>query len=53
MKLSISTLQGGDAKEVASSVAAISNKKLKFEKESNASKKKKGNDFFCTRITNS
>ncbi|XP_041994896.1 eukaryotic translation initiation factor 3 subunit J-A-like [Salvia splendens] len=40
MRLSLTSLKGADAKEVASSVTAIANEKIKAEKEANASKKK-------------
>ncbi|KAF8407558.1 hypothetical protein HHK36_006692 [Tetracentron sinense] len=40
MRLSTSSLKAADAKEVASSVTAIANEKLKVEKEANAGKKK-------------
>lgn len=40
MRLSMSSLKGADAKEIASSVTAIANEKIKAEKEANASKKK-------------
>lgn len=39
----MTALKGADAKEIASSVTAIANEKIKAEKEANASKKK-GND---------
>ncbi|XP_054814035.1 LOW QUALITY PROTEIN: uncharacterized protein LOC129314576 [Prosopis cineraria] len=42
MRLSVASLKGSDAKEIASSVTAIANEKLKAEKEANASKKKTG-----------
>lgn len=42
MRLSLTTLKGADAKEVASSVTAIANEKIKAEKELNAGKKKTG-----------
>ncbi|XP_059665716.1 uncharacterized protein LOC132311691 [Cornus florida] len=42
MRLSMTTLKAADAKEVASSVTAIANEKLKAEKEANAGKKKTG-----------
>jgi translation initiation factor 3 subunit J len=42
MRLSISNLKAAEAKEVASSVTAIANEKLKTEKEANAGKKKSG-----------
>ncbi|KAJ8498405.1 hypothetical protein OPV22_008957 [Ensete ventricosum] len=41
-RLSMSSLKAADAKEVASSVTAIANEKLKAEKEANAGKKKQG-----------
>ncbi|KAL0442825.1 UNVERIFIED_CONTAM: hypothetical protein Slati_2005200 [Sesamum latifolium] len=40
MRLSLTSLKGADAKEVASSVTAIANEKIKAEKEANAGKKK-------------
>ncbi|KAK2972928.1 hypothetical protein RJ640_015643 [Escallonia rubra] len=42
MRLSMVSLKVADAKEVASSVSAIANEKLKAEKEANAGKKKTG-----------
>ncbi|XP_043701784.1 eukaryotic translation initiation factor 3 subunit J-like [Telopea speciosissima] len=42
IRLSLTTLKAADAKEVASSVSAIANEKLKAEKEANAGKKKTG-----------
>lgn len=42
MRLSTTSLKAADAKEVASSVTAIANEKLKVEKEANAGKKKTG-----------
>ncbi|KAM7484968.1 hypothetical protein LguiA_000977 [Lonicera macranthoides] len=42
MRLSMTSLKASDAKEVASSVTAIANEKLKAEKEANAGKKKTG-----------
>lgn len=42
MRLSMTTLKASDAKEVASSVTAIANEKLKAEKEAAAGKKKTG-----------
>ncbi|GFS39480.1 translation initiation factor eIF3 subunit [Actinidia rufa] len=39
MRLSMTSLKGADAKEVASSVTAIANEKIKAEKEANAGKK--------------
>lgn len=42
MRLSMTSLKAADAKEVASSVTAIANEKLKAEKEANAGKKKTG-----------
>lgn len=41
-KLSITALKAGDAKEIASSVAAIANEKLKSEKEAKVGKLKIG-----------
>ncbi|XP_051128555.1 uncharacterized protein LOC127249668 isoform X1 [Andrographis paniculata] len=40
MRLSMTSLKGADAKEVASSITAIANEKIKAEKEANAGKKK-------------
>ncbi|KAG6579039.1 Eukaryotic translation initiation factor 3 subunit J, partial [Cucurbita argyrosperma subsp. argyrosperma] len=40
MRLSMTSLKAADAKEVASSVTALANEKLKAEKEANAGKKK-------------
>ncbi|PIN10833.1 Translation initiation factor eIF3, p35 subunit [Handroanthus impetiginosus] len=40
MRLSLTNLKGADVKEVASSVTAIANEKIKAEKEANAGKKK-------------
>ncbi|KAJ6844769.1 eukaryotic translation initiation factor 3 subunit J-like isoform X1 [Iris pallida] len=42
MRLSMSSLKAADAKDIASSVTAIANEKLKAEKEANAGKKKQG-----------
>ncbi|KAL3522185.1 hypothetical protein ACH5RR_015019 [Cinchona calisaya] len=42
MRLSMTTLKGADAKDVASSITAIANEKIKAEKEANAGKKKAG-----------
>ncbi|XP_009418137.2 uncharacterized protein LOC103998400 [Musa acuminata AAA Group] len=42
VRLSMTSLKAADAKEVASSVTAIANEKLKAEKEANAGKKKQG-----------
>ncbi|XP_010271907.1 PREDICTED: eukaryotic translation initiation factor 3 subunit J-like [Nelumbo nucifera] len=42
MRLSMTALKAADAKEVASSITAIANEKLKAEKEANAGKKKTG-----------
>ncbi|KAH9612006.1 hypothetical protein KSS87_004021, partial [Heliosperma pusillum] len=42
MRLSMTSLKAADAKEVASSVTAVANEKLKAEKEANAGKKKGG-----------
>lgn len=44
----MSSLKAADAKEVASSITAIANEKLKAEKEANAGKKKAGKHFFFT-----
>ncbi|KZV51984.1 eukaryotic translation initiation factor 3 subunit J-like [Dorcoceras hygrometricum] len=40
MRLSMASLKGSDAKDVASSITAIANEKIKAEKEANAGKKK-------------
>ncbi|KAH1152339.1 hypothetical protein AAZX31_16G192000 [Glycine max] len=42
MRLSTISLKGADAKDIASSVTAIANEKIKAEKEANAGKKKIG-----------
>ncbi|XP_073058676.1 uncharacterized protein [Primulina eburnea] len=42
MRLSLTSLRGADAKEVASSVTAVANEKIKAEKEASGSKKKVG-----------
>ncbi|KAL3615052.1 hypothetical protein CASFOL_040713 [Castilleja foliolosa] len=42
MRLSMVSLKGSDAKDVASSITAIANEKIKVEKEANAGKKKTG-----------
>lgn len=42
MRVSMTHLKASDAKDVASSVTAIANEKLKAEKEANAGKKKTG-----------
>ncbi|VFQ88563.1 unnamed protein product [Cuscuta campestris] len=42
MRLAMTSLKGQDAKEVASSVTAVANEKIKAEKEANAGKKKTG-----------
>ncbi|GER53036.1 eukaryotic translation initiation factor 3subunit J [Striga asiatica] len=42
MRLSMTSLKGADAKEIASSITAIANEKIKAEKEANAGKKKTG-----------
>ncbi|CAH9082480.1 unnamed protein product [Cuscuta europaea] len=42
MRLAMTSLKGQDAKELASSVTAIANEKIKSEKEANAGKKKTG-----------
>lgn len=54
MRLSMTSLKATDAKDVASSITAIANEKLKLEKEANAGKKKTGINkfdsffiFFC------
>ena len=51
MRLSMTSLKAADAKEVASSVTAIVNEKLKAEKEANAGKKKTGMQFFTSLLT--
>ena len=45
MRLSMTSLKGADAKEIASSITAIANEKIKAEKEANAGKKKTGMYF--------
>ncbi|KAL3624942.1 hypothetical protein CASFOL_031610 [Castilleja foliolosa] len=42
MRLSMVSLKGSDAKDVASSITAIVNEKIKVEKEANAGRKKTG-----------
>ncbi|XP_073279942.1 uncharacterized protein [Primulina huaijiensis] len=42
MRLSLTSLRGADAKEVASSVTAVANEKIKAEKEASGGKKKVG-----------
>ncbi|KAL5698575.1 hypothetical protein ACHQM5_029599 [Ranunculus cassubicifolius] len=42
MRLSMTSLKGAEAKEVASSITAIANEKIKAEKEATAGKKKTG-----------
>ncbi|XP_019443265.1 PREDICTED: eukaryotic translation initiation factor 3 subunit J-like [Lupinus angustifolius] len=42
MRLSMTSLNGADAKDIASSVTTIANEKIKAEKEANAGKKKGG-----------
>lgn len=42
----MTSLKGADAKEIASSITAIANEKLKAEKEANAGKKKTGKSFW-------
>ena len=42
MRLSMNSLKAADAKDIATSVSAIANEKLKAEKEANAGKKKVG-----------
>lgn len=42
MRLSMTSLKAADSKEVASSVTAVANEKLKAEKEAAAGKKKTG-----------
>lgn len=46
MRLSMTTLKAPDAKDVASSISAIANEKLKAEKEAMAGKKKTGTILF-------
>ena len=46
MRLSMTSLKAADAKEIASSVTAIANEKLKAEKEAAAGKKKTGINTF-------
>lgn len=43
MRLSMTSLKAADAKEIASSITALANEKLKAEKEATAGKKKTGN----------
>ena len=45
IRLAMTNLKAADAKDVASSVSAIANEKLKAEKEANAGKKKTGMSF--------
>ena len=45
MRLSMNSLKAADAKDVASSITAIANEKLKLEKEATAGKKKTGKFF--------
>ncbi|KAF7813442.1 eukaryotic translation initiation factor 3 subunit J-like [Senna tora] len=42
MRLSMTSLKGADAKDLASSITTIANEKIKAEKEANAGKKKTG-----------
>lgn len=42
MRLSTTALKGQDTKELASSITAIANEKIKAEKEANTGKKKAG-----------
>ncbi|XP_020244449.1 eukaryotic translation initiation factor 3 subunit J-A-like [Asparagus officinalis] len=42
IRLSVTSLKAADVKDIASSVTAIANEKLKAEKEANAGKKKQG-----------
>eukprot|EP00262_Sarcandra_glabra_P009114 TRINITY_DN2311_c0_g1_i3.p1 TRINITY_DN2311_c0_g1~~TRINITY_DN2311_c0_g1_i3.p1 ORF type:complete len:199 (+),score=67.00 TRINITY_DN2311_c0_g1_i3:182-778(+) len=42
MRLSMTSMKAADAKDVASSVSAIANEKLKAEKDANTGKKKQG-----------
>ncbi|KAI4352022.1 hypothetical protein L6164_006312 [Bauhinia variegata] len=42
MRISMTNLKGADAKDIASSITAIANEKIKAEKEANAGKKKTG-----------
>lgn len=48
MRLSMTSLKAADAKDVASSITAIANEKLKLEKETNAGKKKTGTNQFIS-----
>lgn len=50
MRLSMTGLKGSDAKEVASSVNAIANEKIKAEKEVNTGKKKTGILVLCQQV---
>lgn len=47
MRLSMTSMKAADAKEVASSITAIANEKLKAEKEANAGKKKQSMTLNC------
>lgn len=49
MRLSMTSLKAADSKEVASSVTAVANEKLKAEKEAAAGKKKTGMSI-CTYV---
>ena len=44
----MTSLKGADAKEVAFSVTAIANEKIKTEKDVNAGKKMTGNSYILT-----
>lgn len=46
----MTSLKAADAKEIASSVTALANEKLKAEKEANAGKKKQGKDMYMERL---
>lgn len=48
MRLSMTSLKAADAKDVASSITAIANEKLKAEKEAAAGKKKTGKLFLLS-----
>jgi translation initiation factor 3 subunit J len=50
MRLSVTALKAADAKDVASSVNAIANEKLKVEKEANSGKKKTGMFFIVLEL---
>lgn len=57
IRLSMTSLKAADAKEVASSITALANEKLKAEKEANTGKKKTGkylhlcpSNFFLSKL---